>query len=170
MRSFWGTGIRPAVGCAGLGMTALTLSLASWAQSADSAHAGCFSGEARGRIVREVRDPRNGARWLLVRNTENPGGPGRMILAGPAPREQVGIAAEPESGAAVIHPGERLVVEEHTATAFAVLEGTAVDCAAIGARLAVRLKIGGRVVKAVATGPGRAALAPLLPQAGEARP
>src|ERR1035437_3168930 len=37
---------------------------------------------AQPEVVREIDDPQNGARWLLVRNKEHPGGPGRLILAG----------------------------------------------------------------------------------------
>ena len=57
----------------------------------------------------------------------------------------------------VIHAGDRLTVEEHTAVADAALEARALNPAARGSALEVRLAIGGRVVRAVALGPGRAA-------------
>jgi flagella basal body P-ring formation protein FlgA len=66
----------------------------------------------------------------------------------------------------VIHPGDRVVVEEHTATVEARLEAIALEAAAIGSPVNARLKIGGKVVRAVAIAPGRAALA----HAEEARP
>jgi flagella basal body P-ring formation protein FlgA len=50
------------------------------------------------------------------------------------------------------------VVEEHTPTTEARLEAIAMDAAAIGSRMNVRLKIGGKVLSAVAIAPGRALL------------
>ena len=50
-------------------------------------------------------------------------------------------------------------MEEHTAMVQAYLEGSAAGEAVAGACLEVRLKIGGKTVRAVAIGPGRAALA-----------
>jgi flagella basal body P-ring formation protein FlgA len=57
----------------------------------------------------------------------------------------------------VIRSGDRLIVEEHTARVDAVLEARAMNPAAVGGALDVRLTIGGVVVRAVALGPGRAA-------------
>jgi hypothetical protein len=123
---------------------------------------------ARGEIVREIDDPHTGERWLLLRNDQVPGGPGRLVLVhrnepGGAVRQAVGRVAA-EAGATpvppVIRSGDRLIVEEHTAVVDAVLEARALAPAAAGSALAVRLTIGGRVVRAVALGPGRAALQP----------
>jgi hypothetical protein len=58
----------------------------------------------------------------------------------------------------VIRAGDRLIVEEHTAVVDAVLEARALNPAAAGAPLDVRLTMGGNVVRVVAVGPGRAAL------------
>ena len=121
-------------------------------------------------LVREIDDPHTGERWLLVRNDLNPGGPGRMVLVGGlrnsvdgvAPR--VGEQTVADVPQPVIRAGDRLIVEEHTALADAVLEARALTPAAQGSALNVRLTIGGKVVRAVALGPGRAALQP------EARP
>jgi len=66
----------------------------------------------------------------------------------------------------VIRAGDRLIVEEKTAVAEVRLEAVALGPAGNGFPLLVRLKIGGRVVRAVALGPGRAAFAPET----EARP
>ena len=120
--------------------------------------------------MREIDDPHTGERWLLVRNDLNPGGPGRMVLVGGlrnsvdgvAPR--VGEQTVADVPQPVIRAGDRLIVEEHTALADAVLEARALTPAAQGSALNVRLTIGGKVVRAVALGPGRAALQP------EARP
>jgi flagella basal body P-ring formation protein FlgA len=86
------------------------------------------------------------------------------VLAGVDRKEQDSVTRQ-NSGPAedarflpVIRAGDRLTVEEHTAVVDAVLEARALAAAAMGAALDVRLTIGGRVVRAVALGPGRAAL------------
>jgi flagella basal body P-ring formation protein FlgA len=58
----------------------------------------------------------------------------------------------------VIHAGDRLVIEEHTAHMDAILDARALSPAAVGALFAARLTAGGRVVRVMALGPGRAAL------------
>jgi len=117
-------------------------------------------------IFREIRDPHSGARWLVVSDPNRPGGPGRMVAAKNDVMAMAGSAPGKNVSVPVIHPGDRLVVEEHTATTEAYLEAIAVNAAAIGSRVDVRLKIGGRVVSAVAIAPGRAALS----DRGEAKP
>lgn len=119
-----------------------------------------------GEVVREIDDPSNGDRWLLLRDASHPGGPGRLVLTA---RRESG-QRRPESAGAqpavvrasvvpVIHAGELLVVEENTAIASARLEAVALAPAEIGAEFAARLRMGGKVVRAVALGPGRAAFA-----------
>ncbi len=61
----------------------------------------------------------------------------------------------------VIRAGDRLIVEEHTARVDAVLEARALTPAALGDAFDVRLTIGGNRVRAIAMGPGRAALQPM---------
>jgi hypothetical protein len=118
---------------------------------------------AQEEIVREIDDPHTGDRWLLMRNSQFPGGPGRLVLAA-AHRNAAGASGRTagEPGEAqlipVIHAGDRLIVEEHTAVVDAVLEARALNPAVAGAQLEVRLVIGGNVVRVVALGPGRAAL------------
>ncbi len=113
---------------------------------------------ALGQLYREIDDPNLGDRWLLVRNEQFPGGPGRMVRVGLAGGGQ---AAAPAAVAAlpVIRPGDRVIVEEHTAVVDAVLEARALTPAAVGTVFEVRLAIGGRVVRVVALGSGRAAFA-----------
>jgi flagella basal body P-ring formation protein FlgA len=60
----------------------------------------------------------------------------------------------------VIHSGDLLLLEQHTAVLDAKLEATALEPAILGEVLKVRLKVTGKVVLAVATGTGRANLAP----------
>jgi hypothetical protein len=125
---------------------------------------------AHGQIVREIDDPSSGARWLLVREMEHPGGPGRLVEVFPAQSsgrriEAAASVAQPVPRPA-IRAGDRLIVEENTAVVEARLEAVALGPAAVGSELGVRLKIGGKVLRAVALGPGRAAFKPET----EARP
>jgi hypothetical protein len=112
------------------------------------------------KILREIDDLQNGNRWLLVRDDTHPGGPGRMVLVA-AGSELEGAfrasTAEAEKAQMVVHAGDLLIVEEHTARVDAVLEARALASAVAGAVLDVRLTLGGKVVRAVAIGPGRAA-------------
>jgi hypothetical protein len=105
-----------------------------------------------GQVVRVIDDGANGDRWLLVRDATNSGGPGRMVRLASA---AAGSMIRP-----VIHAGDALVVEEHTAVVDARLEATALGSAVIGAVFQARLKIGGEAVRVVALGPGRADLMP----------
>jgi hypothetical protein len=118
-----------------------------------------------GQVVREICDPHTGKRWLLMRENGPPGGPGRMVLAGDFSRTASadGSGASPAepgltSSRAVIRAGDKLIVEEHTSLVEAYLEAVALGPAAAGSTLDVRLKMGGKVVRAVALGPGRAAI------------
>jgi hypothetical protein len=123
------------------------------------------------RVVREIRDPDSGACWLLMRDGAHPGGPGRLVLAEKPPivepenqeaknqpRSRQGAESSYASRVPVIHAGERLMVEEHTPVVEAHLEAVALGPAAIGGELNVRLRMGGKVLRAVALGPGRAEL------------
>lgn len=185
----------------GVALAALTASAGAVGQAAivaspramgmiSSARPGVAAMQAGGEVVREIDDPHTGARWLLMRDSGHPGGPGRMVLAF-APRGQAlsnagnGVANEvrsetrietrSDSGQSlagnapappVIRAGDRLTVEENTAVIEARLEAVALNPAAIGSPLNVRLAIGGRVVRVVAVATGRAA----LPAETEARP
>jgi hypothetical protein len=161
--------------------------VAGWALAASAQGADCgASGErilvsspeqaqpaagALGEVVREIDDPGTGDRWLLERDPEHPGGPGRLVLTGsgesrPRTGERWNAGPETAPGAdrtvplPVIHAGDHLIVEENTAVVEARLEAVALGTAVSGADLNVRLEIGGKVVRAVALGPGRAAFAP----------
>jgi hypothetical protein len=121
---------------------------------------------AQEEIVREIDDPHSGDRWLLMRNARVPGGPGRLVLVSAGRRGLGGASAQAatqieDAGLRpVIRVGDRLIVEEHTPLVDAVLEARALNPAAPGSALDVRLTVGGRVLRAVALGPGRAALQP----------
>ncbi len=114
-------------------------------------------------VVREIDDPHTGDHWLLMRNDSDQGGPGRLVLAqGRSRSEKVHartVARQMAPGVeSVIHAGERLTVEEHTAVADSVLEARALGPAAVGSVFEVRLTIGGKVVRVVALGSGHAVL------------
>lgn len=113
--------------------------------------------------IRVIQDPHTGMRWLLERSPENPGGPGRMVLLS-ADSKSPNNGIDPILVAAPIAPpviraGDRLTVEEHSAMADAQLEAVALGPAAEGAPLNLRLSIGGKVVRAIALGPGHAMFA-----------
>ncbi len=112
-------------------------------------------------VIREIDDPHSGERWLLLRNPAHPGGPGRLVLA--RQNRQDGSRASgsaPGQYLPVVRAGDRIVIEEHTAVADARLEAVALNPAAAGAPLNVRLTLGGKVVRATAVGPGQAVFAP----------
>jgi len=115
-------------------------------------------------IVREIDDPHSGARWLLERNPDHPGGPGLLVLVESSrklvPQGQAGFEPSGAEPRTVIRAGEWLIVEENTPVVEARLEAVALSPAVLGSVLDARLRIGGRVVRAVALGPGRAALQP----------
>lgn len=129
-----------------------------------------------GEVVRAIDDPYTGNYWLLERDPDHPGGPGRLVLV-PRAAQTDGPDSEPGSEsdgagprqaapdaiaralAPVIRAGDRLMVIENTAVAEARLEAVALGPAVRGADFEVRLQIGGKEVRAVALGPGRAAFA-----------
>ena len=117
----------------------------------------------RDSIVRVIDDPNTGTRWAVVRDAAQPGGPGRLIKAEQDGRRASAHGAE-ASQPPVIRVGEHLVAEEHTSRVEATLEAVALESATAGSSLAVRLKMGGRVLRAVAVAPGRV----LLNSGGEA--
>jgi len=138
-------------------------------------------------VVREIDDPHSGTHWLLMRDENHPGGPGRLVPVEEFKKAQLEKAkidsqnverSSPTGGNSMVanpvpaslHPivraGDRLIVEEHTSVLDARLEAVALAPAAAGATLNVRLKIGGKVVRALVLEPGRATLQP----DSEARP
>lgn len=117
-------------------------------------------GNAAGAPIREIDDPSSGARWMLYR--ADGGGPGRLVLV-TVPTSEHGRAesARPIVPRPVIHAGDRIVLVEHTPVVDASLEATALGPAAAGSEMRVRLAIGGRIVPAIALGPGRAEIQPV---------
>ena len=124
-----------------------------------------------GDLYAEIDDPANGDRWLLVRNKENPAGPGRLLripkgeqLAELPSLGYVRAFARPAAQLVklpppVIRNGERITVEEHTAVADLQMEALAMGPAQLGARFYARLSVGGSILQVEAIAPGRARLA-----------
>lgn len=121
-------------------------------------------------IIREIDDPHNGDRWLLVDDPSHPGGPGLLVLASSArmnpsdgmdgqdrmnPRK---AGLEAETTAPIIRGGDRVIVEENTPVVEARLDAVAMGPAQAGSPFNARLSIGGKVVRAVAVELGRAVL------------
>ena len=121
-------------------------------------------------IVREINDPHSGVRWLLLVNMLHPGEPGRMVRADTASGE---LPFTPTVGRkdlalpqVVIHAGEKVILEEHTHVVDARLDAIALNPAAVGGTVRVRLAVGGRVVRSLAVEAGRV----VLDQEKEGRP
>ena len=122
------------------------------------------------RLIRVIADPNLGNLWLLCRDLETPGGPGRLlqVAAGrPVPHGplQGGVPSRDTQDSdrvirLVIHAGDRVVVSENSAVVDARLSAVALESAIPGSGFNARLEIGGKVVRAIALGSGRASLAP----------
>jgi len=118
-----------------------------------------------GQVLRQIEDPSTGDLWLLLRDQSRPAGPGRLVLAQQGTNMQRAISGGPVQPSSagmrtVIHTGDALIVEEHTAVVDVRLEATALGSAAKGAHFKARLKVGGKGVYVVAISPGRADFAP----------
>lgn len=129
-----------------------------------------MGGKLAGEFLREIDDPQTGLRWRLYRDADHPGGPGRLVAesAPEVPRTQSAVRAgmgrrfdadRRIAAPLVIRAGERVVLEESTPVVDARLEAHALGAAIAGSKLRVTLQIGGKVVDAIALGPGRVALA-----------
>jgi hypothetical protein len=105
--------------------------------------------------VREIDDPNSGRHWFLMRDPDHPGGPGVLVL-----RDSVPDNGQLDGEIVPLHPviraGDRVTVEQSSERADLRLEGVALTPAAPGAPLRVRFGLSGKVVQAVALGPGRA--------------
>jgi hypothetical protein len=111
--------------------------------------------------IREIDNPETGDRWVLTRDSTNPAGPGRMVRIATAESQRsdsTSASATKSAPPLVIHAGDAVIVEEHTPVVDARLEALAMGSVAAGEEFNVRLKIGGKVIRAVALARGRASL------------
>lgn len=111
-----------------------------------------------GTAVRVLNDAAIGDRWMLERDPDHPGDPGRLVRVEGGAQKTAPVQGARVAATVVIHAGDRVVVEEKTATVEARLEGVALGAAASGRMLTVRLAVGGKVVYATATASGHARL------------
>jgi hypothetical protein len=119
---------------------------------------------AGGETLREIDDPATGKFWLVLRDPKHPAGPGRLVLADKGylldkKKDRVSARVSVHEQA-VIHTGDLLTIEEHTAFADTRLQAIALGPATKNAFLRARLMIGGKVVRAEAVSPGHAVFAP----------
>ena len=114
-------------------------------------------------VLREIDDPASGARWLLVRDQNDPGAPGRLLLLSASQTLRLShsqasslplVALLP----VVVRAGDSLILEEHTARADVRLEAVALGPARAGDAIRARLNLGGSIVRAIVSGPHRATL------------
>ena len=117
-----------------------------------------------GDVFKEIDDSCTGDRWLLVRDASHPAGPGRLLritrtgrMILPGEMEETASKVGERAAAPVIHSGDALVLEESTPLVEAHLEARALGPAICGGEFSARLAVGGKVVRAVALGKGRAA-------------
>jgi len=140
-------------------------------QSADCLSGSNFSPalNTRYRALREIEDPSTHQRWLLIRDRERAAGPAIFVqelhcapCAFFASRTiNCGSGYQPPvRHVPIIHAGDRVILSEHTEVSDAELESTALEPAAPGDALRVRLKFGGFTARAIATASGQATLAP----------
>ncbi len=121
------------------------------------------------RIAGEIDDRACGSRWLLLRDEHHRGGPGQLVQLnsnGSHPAFELRFNLPHSAMVPVIRAGDSLILEEHTKIVDARFEALALGPAQAGASFRARLKLGGRIVRAVATGPGKAT----LPSDREPRP
>ena len=121
------------------------------------------------RATREIADRATGIKWLLVKDNSHPGGPGRLVAVDEAHAESVqpiarrGEVAVSETLLPPLRPilrgGDSIVIEEDSPVVHLRLAGVALEPACAGQSLEARLEAGGRTVRVVALGPGRARLA-----------
>lgn len=108
-------------------------------------------------LPREIRDPQTGQRWILVRDAEHPRWPARLQLVDGSGAAG-GAGLPPALPQPVIRGGDAIVVVESTPVLEARYDAVALGSAEKGKAMNARLKVNGKVVHAVALGPGRAAL------------
>ena len=126
---------------------------------------GHWADPSRYRAIHDLEDPSTHQHWLLLQDLSRPTGPAVLIelpldlscapfrtaksdLRSPLPARELSIP--------IIHPGDRIILSEHTRAFDAELEATALQAAAVGDVFTIRMKFGGLTLHAIATSPGRA--------------
>jgi hypothetical protein len=107
---------------------------------------------------RVIEDAALHTRWILMPDPDHPTGLGHWVRAETLPSEVVAKVKAQGKSAVLIHTGEAVTVFHQSETAIVQLEAKALENAAEGGRLHVRLKTGA-VVEAIAVAEGRVDLA-----------
>lgn len=117
----------------------------------------------RYRAVRAIEDRGTRQQWLLLKDLSHPTTPGLLVRAlryrsrlQPTEFDSCSSGSVKRFFLPVIHVGDPIIVSEHTPVSDGQLEATALEAAAEGEPLKVRLKIGGQILRAIASAPGRA--------------
>ncbi len=121
----------------------------------------------RYRVVRIIDDHGTGRRWLLVQQFDRLDAPALLVEI-PNNHSCAGILHEDSEWRRptahqilplpVIRPGDSVILSEDSPVSHTRLEAIALERAATDQTLTVRLKLGGHLLRAVATAPGRATL------------
>ena len=112
------------------------------------------------KILREIKDPWDGSRWLLRQDFDHLGGPGRLVQVTGEIAEAAGKKPRTAPPPPVIRAGGRLIITESSKIAISRLEAVALEPGAIGSEIKVRLLIGGSVVRATVRGACEASTPP----------
>jgi hypothetical protein len=120
----------------------------------------------RFRAVRIIDDQGTGRHWLMVRRLDRPETPASLLplneecfeLLVSDLKKKLPIAAH-QKGAPVIRAGDRVLLLDSSAIADVRLEAVALGPATTGQELTVRLKLGGHLLRAVATAQGSVRMA-----------
>lgn len=154
--ALWSAASFAAVGLVGSGLM--------WAVPAENS-----VGNSAQRATREIQDAGVGIVWLLVKDNQHPGAPGRLVAVDAAQAATGQPLAAGNSGdlsvpilpprRRVLRGGDRILIEEDSPMVHLRLAGVALGPACEGQSLEARLEAGGKTVRVVALGPGRARLA-----------
>jgi hypothetical protein len=149
-------------------LSAVLCAASAWAQSIAASE---LRKATDTNAIRVIRDPHTALRWRLERDPARSGAPGRMVLLSDQERSQpesvnivngvVDRVMKPNRNSPypVIRSGDRLILEEDSAVAEVRLEAVALGSAVEGEEFRARVVIGGKILRAVAIAPGRAAFA-----------
>jgi hypothetical protein len=119
------------------------------------------------RAMRFIDDPGAGRHWVMLQQLDRPEIPPLVVLI---PRDHPCVSPDFEvfvqgsspvfqnRSTKVIHLGDHILLSQSTAKLNAQLDAVALHSAAVGEAFSVRLQVGGHLVQAVATSPGRATL------------
>lgn len=140
----------PAAKLAAFGPAASQMLIEVRGQAPEASHPQ-ISSVTRGPLQREIVDPCLGTRWQLIADTQHPERPGRLVpvdfrllrAASARPRESPSAPISPPAATLaappIIRPGNRITVTQQTSILRARFQAVALESAAAGQTLRVRL-------------------------------